>query len=95
MDSDTPIRMLIAECEEPQTVLAAALYFARLFGIADKVDVSPLFETESAMEHGARFPMRSSVNLPIATMRAYGGGFQCRPAFRMPGVLSASYRPHL
>ena len=54
VDSDTPIRMLIAECEEPQTVLAS-LYFARLFGIADKVDVSPLFETESAMEHGARF----------------------------------------
>lgn len=54
VDSDAPIRMLIAECEEPQTVLAA-LYFARLFGIADKVDVSPLFETESAMEHGARF----------------------------------------
>ena len=54
IDADTPIRMLIAECEEPQTVLAA-LYFARLFGIADKVDVSPLFETESAMEHGARF----------------------------------------
>ena len=54
VDSDAPIRMLIAECEEPQTVLAA-LYFAQLFGIADKVDVSPLFETESAMEHGARF----------------------------------------
>ncbi len=54
IDADSPIRMLIAECEEPQTVLAA-LYFARLFGIADKVDVSPLFETESAMEHGARF----------------------------------------
>ena len=54
VDSDAPIRMLIAECEEPQSVLAA-LYFARLFGIADKVDVSPLFETESAMEHGARF----------------------------------------
>jgi phosphoenolpyruvate carboxylase len=54
IDADAPIRMLIAECEEPQTVLAA-LYFAKLFGIEDKVDVSPLFETESAMEHGARF----------------------------------------
>jgi phosphoenolpyruvate carboxylase len=54
IDADTPIRMLIAECEEPQTVLAA-LYFAKLFGVADKVDVSPLFETESAMEHGGRF----------------------------------------
>ena len=54
VDSDAPIRMLVAECEEPTTVLAA-LYYARLFGIADKVDVSPLFETESALEHGGRF----------------------------------------
>lgn len=54
IDADAPIRLLIAECEEPQTVMAA-LYFARLFGIDDKVDVSPLFETESAMEHGGRF----------------------------------------
>ena len=54
VDADTPIRMLVAECEQPTTVLAA-LYFAKLFGIADKVDVSPLFETESALEHGGRF----------------------------------------
>ncbi len=54
VDADAPIRMLVAECEEPATVLAA-LYFARLFGIADKVDVSPLFETETALEHGGRF----------------------------------------
>lgn len=54
IDADAPIRMLIAECEQPTTVLAA-LYFARLFGIENKVDVSPLFETESALEHGGRF----------------------------------------
>jgi phosphoenolpyruvate carboxylase len=54
IDADAPIRMLIAECEQPQTVLAA-LYFARLMGIDDKVDVSPLFETEAALEHGGRF----------------------------------------
>lgn len=54
IDSDAPIRMLVAECEQPTTVLAA-LYFARLFGIEDQVDVSPLFETESALEHGGRF----------------------------------------
>ncbi len=54
IDADTPIRMLIAECEEPQSVLAA-LYFAKLFGIESRVDVSPLFETENAMEHGGRF----------------------------------------
>jgi phosphoenolpyruvate carboxylase len=54
VDADAPIRMLIAECEQPSTILAA-LYFAKLFGIEDKVDVSPLFETESALEHGGRF----------------------------------------
>ena len=54
IDADAPIRMLIAECEQPQTVLAA-LYFARLFEIEGKVDVSPLFETEAALEHGGRF----------------------------------------
>ncbi|WP_128891902.1 phosphoenolpyruvate carboxylase [Erythrobacter sp. HKB08] len=54
IDGDAPIRMLIAECEQPSTILAA-LYFAKLFGIEDKVDVSPLFETESALEHGGRF----------------------------------------
>ena len=54
VDADAPIRMLIAECEQPSTILAS-LYFAKLFGIEDKVDVSPLFETESALEHGGRF----------------------------------------
>ncbi|MGB7373844.1 phosphoenolpyruvate carboxylase [Pontixanthobacter sp.] len=54
VDGDAPIRMLIAECEQPSTILAA-LYFSKLFGIEDKVDVSPLFETESALEHGGRF----------------------------------------
>ncbi|HEX7820063.1 MAG TPA: phosphoenolpyruvate carboxylase [Sphingobium sp.] len=54
IDGDAPIRLLIAECEDPQTVMAA-LYFAKLFGIDDKVDVSPLFETQTALEHGGRF----------------------------------------
>jgi len=54
IDADAPIRMLIAECEQPQTVLAA-LFFSKLFGIEGKVDVSPLFETETALEHGGRF----------------------------------------
>ncbi len=54
IDADAPIRMLVAESEEPATILAA-LYFAKLFGIDDIVDVSPLFETEQALEHGGRF----------------------------------------
>jgi phosphoenolpyruvate carboxylase len=54
IDADSPIRMLVAECEQPTTVLAA-LYYAKLFGIDGQVDVSPLFETETALEHGGRF----------------------------------------
>jgi len=54
IDADAPIRMLVAECEQPSTMLAA-LYFAKLFGVAGKVDISPLFETETALEHGGRF----------------------------------------
>lgn len=53
IDETTPIRFLIAECEHPFTVLIA-LYFARLFGIDDKIDISPLFETPAALESGAR-----------------------------------------
>ncbi|MGP1254221.1 MAG: phosphoenolpyruvate carboxylase [Kiloniellales bacterium] len=52
IDGDKPIRLLIAECEHPFTPLAA-LYFARLFDVEDCVDISPLFETEQALEHGA------------------------------------------
>ncbi|MEP4380487.1 MAG: phosphoenolpyruvate carboxylase [Alphaproteobacteria bacterium] len=51
IDSETPIRLLIAECESPFEVLTA-LYFARLFGIEDRLDISPLFETPHALEHG-------------------------------------------
>ena len=44
IDRDTPIRYLIAECESPATILIA-LYFAKLFGVSENVDISPLFET--------------------------------------------------
>ena len=53
VDRTTRIRLLIAECESPFTVLTA-LYYARLFGIADKVEICPLFETERALQQGSR-----------------------------------------
>jgi phosphoenolpyruvate carboxylase len=53
VDNGTSIRLLIAECESPFTVLAA-LYYARLFGIDDRVEICPLFETERALERGSR-----------------------------------------
>ncbi|MEM8914827.1 MAG: phosphoenolpyruvate carboxylase [Pseudomonadota bacterium] len=52
-DRTAPVRFLIAECENAFTALTA-LYFAKLFGVDDKVDISPLFETERALEVGSR-----------------------------------------
>jgi len=51
VDADEPVRFLIAECNTPFTVLTA-LYFARLFGVAERIDISPLFETGVAMDQG-------------------------------------------
>ncbi|MEM9233861.1 MAG: phosphoenolpyruvate carboxylase, partial [Pseudomonadota bacterium] len=53
IDANAPIRLLIAECENPLTVLAA-IYQARKFGVADKVDVCPLFETALSLDRGRR-----------------------------------------
>lgn len=53
VDRSQPVRFLIAETETPLTLLAA-LYFAKLFGIADRLDISPLFETVKAFERGIR-----------------------------------------
>jgi phosphoenolpyruvate carboxylase len=53
VDRDTPIRYLIAESESPATILIA-LFFAKLFGISEVVDISPLFETPAALETGPR-----------------------------------------
>ncbi|NQU60061.1 MAG: phosphoenolpyruvate carboxylase [Rhodospirillales bacterium] len=51
VDGAEPIRFLIAECNSAFTVLSV-LYFAKLFGIEDKIDISPLFETSQALEQG-------------------------------------------
>ena len=53
VDSETPIRFLIAECESPATILIA-IFFAKLFGVLDIIDISPLFETPAGLENGAR-----------------------------------------
>jgi phosphoenolpyruvate carboxylase len=53
IDGTTPVRFLIAETETGFTLLTA-LYYARLFGVEDQVEISPLFETEEALERGER-----------------------------------------
>ncbi len=51
IDPHIPIRFLIAECNSPYIVLSA-LYLARLFGVDQCIDISPLFETRGALERG-------------------------------------------
>jgi phosphoenolpyruvate carboxylase len=53
MDGAIPVRFLIAECETAFTPLVA-LYYAKLFGIADRLEICPLFETEKALQLGSR-----------------------------------------
>ncbi|MFN4025752.1 MAG: phosphoenolpyruvate carboxylase, partial [Hyphomonas sp.] len=54
IDAGSPIRFLIAESENPATVMAA-LYLARHYGVNRKLDIAPLFETPEALETGGRF----------------------------------------
>ncbi|MEH3145381.1 MAG: phosphoenolpyruvate carboxylase [Methylobacterium frigidaeris] len=51
VDGSHPVRFLIAETETGYTLLAA-LWLAEHFGIGDKVEITPLFETASALEQG-------------------------------------------
>ncbi|WP_412546475.1 phosphoenolpyruvate carboxylase [Maricaulis sp. MIT060901] len=57
VDAHTPIRFLIAESENPATVMGA-LYLAKQYGVADHLDISPLFETPAALKNGGRFITR-------------------------------------
>jgi phosphoenolpyruvate carboxylase len=53
IDAAANVRFLIAETESGATLLAA-LWLARRFGVEDRIEISPLFETADALEHGAR-----------------------------------------
>ena len=54
IDAGSVIRFLIAESENPATVMGA-LYLARQYGVDEMLDISPLFETPEALETGGRF----------------------------------------
>ena len=63
IDSDQPIRFLIAECEKPITVLSA-LYLAHKLDISDYLDISPLFETDHGIESGGEI-MKTLLQMPV------------------------------
>ncbi len=51
IDENETVRFLIAECDYSLTVMTA-LYFSKLFGVEQQVDISPLFETEKGIAIG-------------------------------------------
>ena len=53
IDDETPIRLLIAECEDSLTPMGM-LYLAKRYGIEKHLDISPLFETADALNNGGR-----------------------------------------
>ena len=94
IDSETPVRFLIAETESGFTLLCA-LWLARLFGVDKHIEISPLFETAEALERGARVLEEA---LRSAHWRAYlkSTGRMClqfgySDSGRYIGQLAASY----
>jgi len=63
IDDETPIRMLIAECEDSLIPLGM-LYLARLYGLDNHLDISPLFETAEALNNGGRI-ITKMLNNPV------------------------------
>jgi phosphoenolpyruvate carboxylase len=53
VDGSIPIRFLIAETETGYTLLSA-LWLAKHFGVDKHIEISPLFETATALERGER-----------------------------------------
>ena len=72
IDAEQPIRLLIAECENPVTVLTA-IYLAKLFGVDDKVDICPLFETGHALDRSRRI-LDVLLSQPVYQKYARGRG---------------------
>ena len=61
VDNETPIRLLIAESEDSLTPLGM-LYIARLYGLEDFLDISPLLETADALNNGGRIISKMLAN---------------------------------
>ncbi|MBV1836529.1 phosphoenolpyruvate carboxylase [Acetobacter estunensis] len=94
IDSATPIRFLIAETESGYTLLSA-LWLARHFGIAEKIEISPLFETREALMGGAQI-IEEALRSPHwrAYLRATGRlslQFGYSDSGRYVGQLAATY----
>ncbi len=95
VDANSPVRFLIAETESGFTLLAA-LYFARLFGVENLVEISPLFETQEALHRGEAV-IEEALKSPHyrAYLRAHGRlavQFGFSDSGRYIGQMAATFR---
>jgi len=63
VDASQPVRFLVAETESGYTLLAALL-LARLAGVEEHVEISPLFETAEALERRGERVMDEALRSP-------------------------------
>ncbi|MFT8243971.1 phosphoenolpyruvate carboxylase [Roseomonas sp. BN140053] len=63
VDASQPIRFLIAETESGLTLLVALL-LARLCGVEDRLEISPLFETAEALERRGERVVEEALRSP-------------------------------
>ncbi|PHK93136.1 phosphoenolpyruvate carboxylase [Pseudoroseomonas rhizosphaerae] len=63
VDASQPVRFLVAETESGYTLLAALL-LARLAGVEDRVEISPLFETAEALERRGERVLEEALRSP-------------------------------
>jgi phosphoenolpyruvate carboxylase len=94
IDEATPVRFLIAETESGYTLLCA-LWLARLLGVDRHIEISPLFETADALEHGARV-LEEALRSPHWRAYLKSTGKMClqfgySDSGRYVGQLAASY----
>jgi phosphoenolpyruvate carboxylase len=95
IDGEMPVRFLIAETETGFTLLTA-LYYAKLFGIADRIDISPLFETAEAFDRGAQV-IEEALRSPhyveyLRTRRRMAIQFGFSDSGRFMGQMAATFR---
>jgi phosphoenolpyruvate carboxylase len=63
VDASQPVRFLVAETESGYTLLAALL-LARLCGVEEQVEISPLFETAEALERRGERVVEEALRSP-------------------------------
>jgi phosphoenolpyruvate carboxylase len=84
IDSSVPIRLLIAETEDALVPLSV-LYLARRYGVADMLDISPLFETADALNNGGRIISKMLENTAYRTYIQSRGVFAIQTGFSDAG----------